>query len=1112
MQKLFNFFKFVQQQSFFMNKFRSSLPFYLLFLVFGFALSPSYAQEEDAKLKEIFLEAESYFLFEEYKDALPLYQRILNTDPENFSLNFKIGVCYLNDVYQKHKSIQYLEKAVQGTSADYRQNNFKERMAPLEAYYYLGNAYRINNRLNEALEAYNHFKQVLDPVIYDTELVNEQIKACKVAADLQSRPNYYISVNMGELVNERFEEVNPVVSGDESIMVFNRKLQFYDAVFCSEKKNGQWSEPVNLTPSFAVDGNSYCTGISYDGKELYVYRLDEFDGNLYVSKREGENWSKLVKLNDNINTKYWESHASPSKDGKTLYFTSNRKDGYGGLDIYKSERTRGGDWGPAINLGPVVNSKYNEESPFLSEDGKTLFFSSLGHYNMGGYDIFYSSRLDNGQWSKPVNMGYPLNTTGDDIFFLPVKNGEYAYYSTYDAADSYGLADIYKMEVFSERHPRKFILNGIARIEDEVKVDYSKIQVSLIDRKTNALVDQVSVGQNGSFTLDATSGEFDMIFQGEGIQKTSEAISIPVNNPSNIISYTSPLIAPGLAAQTKTDIAQGPEEGEKIIPTLISNFDTMEVSSGDPIPIKLELERNSKLKIETYLNGLLKKTEEFDITRKKFIYLFSPEPGNNLLRLTLTDEKGNVNSRDIKVNYVPSAEELAKAQQENLQVNPIADFYRSLVGLSSGNLRKFLESINPDSLGITSTVDLYKYLISQAAAHGYTVEEVDSLFIRLLAGKDSNILRQELQHLASGNLKSSLDTLDVKSHNLFTSDALLDLMYNSASETSYSRSDLRRLLTATLSGDNDISRLQKILNEFGDDSLTTVVRRLNSASLGLKQPDNLIDYLLHQYPALEGNLDATLKQSAASLDLTFLHQGLIFLSGDSLKKTLNRVNLENAKISTAEDLIGYLWNKSASDGYTKEELISNIDRIRKDPYSVVELFRELLSARATGTLKTVIDELDIRAMHIDTFEELLDYLIRQSEFHDYNRETVYSLLLDIIRPMNLEDFIASLRRHAGQAIMDALDVLNADLYSTPLEVIQYLISLADEHGYSERDILNLLLKLVLEKGLGIDESASGKGFIHFFSTPGLTRNLILVNGIILLIIIFLVFRKKSKKE
>ena len=176
------------------------------------------------------------------------------------------------------------------------------------------------------------------------------------------------------------------------------------------------------------------------------------------------------------------------------------------------------------------------------------------------------------------------------------------------------------------------------------------------------------------------------------------------------------------------------------------------------------------------------------------------------------------------------------------------------------------------------------------------------------------------------------------------------------------------------------------------------------------------------------------------------------------------------------------------------------------------MFRKLLSSKATGKLKTVIDELDIRAMHIDTFEELLDYLIRQSEFHDYNRETVYKLLLDIINPANLEEFISLLKRHADHNILDALVVMNNDLYSTPMEVIQYLLTVSNDYDYTERDILNLLLKLILEKGFGLDEPVMPKGFLHYFTKPGLARNLIIVNVVVLIIIIILVFRKKSRKE
>jgi hypothetical protein len=253
-------------------------------------------------------------------------------------------------------------------------------------------------------------------------------------------------------------------------------------------------------------------------------------------------------------------------------------------------------------------------------------------------------------------------------------------------------------------------------------------------------------------------------------------------------------------------------------------------------------------------------------------------------------------------------------------------------------------------------------------------------------------------------------------------------------------------------------------------------------------------------------------QSAANLDLTFLYQGLILISKDSLKNTLTRLNLDKEKISNSLQLVEYLWKKSATNGYTKEELINNIEQIKKDPYAIVEMFRKILSSRATGTLKTVIDELDIRSMHIDTIEELLDYLIRQSEFNNYNRENVYSLLLDIINPRNLEDFLAALKQYASQPILDALNRMDENLYSTPLEVIRYLISVSSDHGYTERDVLNLLLKLAIEKGSASEQTDKGSGFLRFFRESSLARNLLLINGIIILIIIFLVFRKKSKKE
>jgi hypothetical protein len=185
--------------------------------------------------------------------------------------------------------------------------------------------------------------------------------------------------------------------------VYSVQLQFYTAVYFSSKQNGSWSIPANINPDLGVDTDCYPVGISYDGKELLLYRSNEFLGDIYSSRFINGKWSKIKKLNGNINTRYWESHACLSRDGKKLFFTSNRKGGSGGLDIYISTRKNVTDdnWGSARNLGTVINSPLNEETPFITSDDQKLYFSSLGHNGMGGYDVFVSEALNDGGWEKP---------------------------------------------------------------------------------------------------------------------------------------------------------------------------------------------------------------------------------------------------------------------------------------------------------------------------------------------------------------------------------------------------------------------------------------------------------------------------------------------------------------------------------------------------------------------------------------------------------------------------------------------------------------------------------------------------------------------------------------
>lgn len=424
-----------------------------IFCMFLMVHAISLAGQSRSELRSMFVAAEGDILFEDYAEALPKYLSLLQMFPDNYNLYYRVGQCYLNTPGEKGKSIEWLETAVKNIDPDYRTGRLSEKGAPRDALYHLANAYRIANNFDMALETYELFLKDADTEKYDTTIVRFQIQSCHNAREMMLKPADVEEKNLGAPVNDRFSEFNPVVSADESTLLFTRELPFYDAIFWSGKADGNWTEPVNMTPQLGVDQDYYTSSLSPDGRTLLMYRIDSFDGNIYMSRLTGDTWSQVEKLNGNINTKYWESHATLSSDGKRLFFTSNRRESLGGLDIFVSARDSSGNWGPAANLGPQINTVYNEETPFLTNNDSTLFFSSRGHYNMGGYDIFRSDLDRNGRWSTPVNLGYPLNTTDDDLFFTPLGSGNRGYFGKF-ADDGQGRMDIYSCDIYSELNPR----------------------------------------------------------------------------------------------------------------------------------------------------------------------------------------------------------------------------------------------------------------------------------------------------------------------------------------------------------------------------------------------------------------------------------------------------------------------------------------------------------------------------------------------------------------------------------------------------------------------------------------------------------------------------------
>jgi hypothetical protein len=386
--------------------------------------------QKKSELKEIWMEAESHYLYGEYELANPLYLMLNELKPGNYNIKYKIGNCYLNIFDEKPKAIPFLEEAVRSTSYNAKTGKLTEMRAPLDAYFSLANAYRITNSLDSALSTYRFFHQLIaeSSAMQNETFVNQQIQACNLAADQMKKPVNVLIQPLKEYINQGSVNDRPVVSYDGNTMAYTERRGLESVVYVTRKEGTSWGIPVDITLEASMGTDCHTTSLNSDGTELYLFKNDNYDGNIYVTRFADGRWSPVEKLNRNINTRYYESHAAVSSDGKKLYFTSNREGGFGELDLWVSEKDATGDWGLPVNLGNAVNTPYNEETPFISADGNTLTFSSEGHGSMGGYDIF-TSKLANGQWSSPVNIGYPVSTTDDNIAFQPFNQGNSGLYS-----------------------------------------------------------------------------------------------------------------------------------------------------------------------------------------------------------------------------------------------------------------------------------------------------------------------------------------------------------------------------------------------------------------------------------------------------------------------------------------------------------------------------------------------------------------------------------------------------------------------------------------------------------------------------------------------------------
>jgi len=786
-------------------------------LLFALILS-SFAQSSD--LKETFLEAESYFLFEEFNEALPLYLKIHRADPENDNINYKIGVCLMNDPYQQGKAISYLEQASNGINPKYRENNFRERLAPPEVIFYLGNAYLINNQLDKAEEKYNEFLEVLDEKIYDRELVEEQINICQRARKLQTIPVDYDRTNLGEVINSRFSDINPVVSGDGQRLVYVSRMQFYDATFFSEKVDGKWQPPRNIIPELGVDGDVYPTSLSQDGNTMIIYRNDDFIGNLYMSRYADGKWTAMEALSD-INTKYWESHGSLSRDGNTLYFTSNRKGGFGGLDIYKSEKKENGSWGDPVNLGPVINSRYNEETPYITENDKKLYYSSYGHYNMGGYDVFYSQMNEENEWGTPINLGYPINTTGDDLFFRPENNGDNGYFSKY-LQDGFGRHDIYYLDIYSENNPRLYMITGVLGTEGRNIMEQDSVVIYLVDSESRDTVFSSKPDlEKYTFTLRAPEGDYDLLFRSPAFNDLVQRIRIDGDTEKEGLKIEEPL---QLEPVPYTPLVLRGSDSRILIEDSVFS-----ATAGKPFRIRISLEKGSTLlATHLYENDTIA-ADTFQFDKKRFTYTLTPLEGKNIVALIMEEENGDMSYTDLVINAVkpviqptaatdsaaeiivsmlPERDSITIAGGDSLDSVRMAPppppppteaekILEELIRYSREELLDYLEQLNPGDEDIVTGEALMDHL-TEKVDEEYAPEQLISALSDMVNDRSLESFINYLEIHAPGNLPALISDIDLEAQEISSIRDLVNYLINHAAELGISQTELQRILIEML--------------------------------------------------------------------------------------------------------------------------------------------------------------------------------------------------------------------------------------------------------------------------------------------------------------------------
>ena len=511
-----------------------------IILLLLFCFSPLFSQVLPIRefIKAV-READNFYYYDvDYAKAASKYEYLVNIYPNNCNLAAKLGICYLNLDGKKAEAMQLLDIASSNVVTNDKEYNEYGEKAPLDTYMYHAIAYQKNDSLQKAITLfYDAKKRLAGTRTFREEYIDNQIRDCKYAMEMKKKPLTIISKLFAPWLNEYPGACNPVLSKNDSVFIFTVKKGLQTRILCSYK-SGSWERPMDITSQLGGYDRFYSNSITGDGKQLIIFMDDGGDGNFYYSTRKDTVWTKIKSMGRPVNTIYWESSGFITPDGNALYFASNRPGGEGGFDIWSSKKLRNGDWSEPENLGNVINTPYDEESPFFDVNTGTLLFSSNGYISIGGSDIFRSANR-NGIWSVPTGLPYAFNTVDDNVFFILNNNAPGFITSFYNPNNN--ARNIYSVVALDPADKITTAI-GTVSLRDGMSIDPKQIKILLADLKKGTQIKEINLIDTSSFRFDIVPGDYQIFISLQGYKTDTINLNVPLYFPGNYISVNSSLI------------------------------------------------------------------------------------------------------------------------------------------------------------------------------------------------------------------------------------------------------------------------------------------------------------------------------------------------------------------------------------------------------------------------------------------------------------------------------------------------------------------------------------------------------------------------------------------